>query len=302
MFTTRLKSLLPLFVEKEGVTVITILIDLLVGAAIGLTLGLLGGGGSILTVPALVYLVGQSPQMAVTASLIIVGANSLLGAYFHRAQGTLNWRVALTFGGVGMIAAYWSAGLSHLFSSTMLLILFALLMIVVGALMILRKTPTENASKPHSWPATLLSGAGVGILTGFLGVGGGFLIVPALVMLVGLPMRQAVGTSLVIIAMNSLAGLLGHLGQTSIDYVTITLFVVAGLGGTFLGTALTKVIRAEQLRRLFAGFVIVLALFLLYDNVPKLLPIHAKETTKETTTHWETNELVKVSASPVIAG
>lgn len=249
---------------------IAILTDLLVGCAIGLTLGLLGGGGSILTVPALVYLVGQSPQVAVTASLIIVGANSVLGAYFHRAQGTLNWRVALTFGGVGMIAAYWSAGLSHLFSSTMLLILFAILMLVVGALMILRKTPAEQPHNAHSWFVILASGASVGVLTGFLGVGGGFLIVPALVMLVGLPMRQAVGTSLVIIAMNSLAGLLGHLNQTAIDYVTVALFVVAGLAGTFLGVSLTKVIRAEQLRRLFAGFVILLALFLLYDNLPKL--------------------------------
>ena len=247
-----------------------ILLDLLVGCAIGLTLGLLGGGGSILTVPALVYLIGQSPQVAVTASLIIVGANSMLGAYFHRAQGTLNWRVALTFGGVGMVAAYFAAGLSHLFSSTMLMILFALLMIAVGALMILRKTPNEEEHHSQNWLVILVSGAGVGILTGFLGVGGGFLIVPALVMLVGLPMRQAVGTSLVIIAMNSLAGLLGHLNQTTIDYMTVSLFVVAGLAGTFMGVSLTKVIRAEQLRRLFAGFVILLALFLLYDNLPKL--------------------------------
>lgn len=256
--------------KKEKVTVIAILIDLLVGCTIGLTLGLLGGGGSILTVPALVYLVGQSPQVAVTASLIIVGANSLLGAYFHRAQGTLNWRVALTFGGVGMIAAYWAAGLSHLFSSTMLLILFAVLMLVVGTLMILRKTPAEETHSTRSWVVILASGAGVGLLTGILGVGGGFLIVPALVMLVGLPMRQAVGTSLVIIAMNSLAGLLGHLGQTALDYGTISLFVAAGLAGTFLGVYLTKMIRAEQLRRMFAGFVILLALFLLYDNLPKL--------------------------------
>lgn len=257
---------------------IAILTDLLVGCAIGLTLGLLGGGGSILTVPALVYLVGQSPQVAVTASLIIVGANSLLGAYFHRAQGTLNWRVALTFGGVGMIAAYLAAGLSHLFSSTMLLILFAVLMIVVGTLMIFRKTPGEEAHHSQNWLVILASGAGVGVLTGFLGVGGGFLIVPALVMLVGLPMRQAVGTSLVIIAMNSLAGLLGHLNQTAIDYVTIALFVAAGLAGTFMGVSLTKVIRAEQLRRLFAGFVILLALFLLYDNLPKLYASAATHT------------------------
>jgi len=249
---------------------IAILTDLLIGCVIGLTLGLLGGGGSILTVPALVYLVGQSPQVAVTASLMIVGTNSLLGAYFHRAQGTLNWRVALSFGGAGMIAAYWAAGLSQLFSSTMLLILFALLMLGVGALMLMRKTPIEKPHSSHNWLVILASGAVVGILTGFLGVGGGFLIVPALVMLVGLPMRQAVGTSLVIIAMNSLAGLLGHLNQTTIDYVTVALFVVAGLIGTFLGVSLTKIIRPDQLRRLFAGFVILLALFLLYDNLPKL--------------------------------
>ncbi|MEZ4621310.1 MAG: sulfite exporter TauE/SafE family protein [Caldilineaceae bacterium] len=103
-----------------------------------------------------------------------------------------------------------------------------------------------------------------------MGVGGGFLIVPALVMLVGLPMRQAVGTSLVVIAMNSLAGILGHLSQGQLDYATIGLFVVAGMAGTFAGTSLARRIQSDALRRLFAVFVILLALFLLYDNLPKL--------------------------------
>ena len=107
------------------------LLDLVLGFAIGLSLGLLGGGGSILTVPMLVYLVGQTPQAAVTASLAIVGANSVLGALFHRAQGTLNWRVALAFGSSGMIASYLSAGLSKLFSAAALLVAFAVLMIVI---------------------------------------------------------------------------------------------------------------------------------------------------------------------------
>ncbi|HRW07770.1 MAG TPA: sulfite exporter TauE/SafE family protein [Caldilineaceae bacterium] len=248
----------------------SILIDLLVGGVIGLTLGLLGGGGSILTVPALVYIIGQTPQVAVTASLVIVGANSLLGAFFHRAQGTLNWRVALVFGGVGMVAAYFAAGLSHLLSSTLLLVLFALLMLVVGGLMIFRKTPSDGEHVAHGWFITVVAGLAVGVLTGFLGVGGGFLIVPALVMLVGLPMRQAVGTSLVVIAMNSLAGILGHLSQTQLDYMTISLFVLAGMAGTFAGTWLARRIQAEHLRRLFAAFVILLAIFLLYDNLPKL--------------------------------
>ncbi|OUC09618.1 hypothetical protein RY27_01755, partial [Litorilinea aerophila] len=158
-------------------------IDLALGFAIGVSLGLLGGGGSILTVPALVYVVGQTPQAAVTASLMIVGANSALGAMMHRAQGTLNWRVAIVFGGVGMAAAYLSAGWSHWVSPTTLMILFALLMLVVGLFMILKPQPANEEGQGRGWVATMLSGAVVGVLTGFLGVGGGFLIVPALVML-----------------------------------------------------------------------------------------------------------------------
>ena len=170
------------------------LIDGLLGFAIGLALGFLGGGGSILTVPALVYIVGQSPQAAVTASLVIVGANAGMGAMLHRNQNTLNWRVALLFGGVGMVTAYFAAGLSGLVAPNVLLSLFALLMLVVGTLMLLQKSPIRADEPLRSGWVTALSGAGVGVLTGFLGVGGGFLIVPALVMLVGLPIRQAVGT------------------------------------------------------------------------------------------------------------
>lgn len=247
------------------------ILDSLLGFVIGLTLGFLGGGGSILTVPALVYLVGQSPQAAVTASLMIVGMNSALGAFFHRTQGTQNWRVALLFGGAGMVAAYLSAGLSKLLPSTVLLVLFALLMLLVGGLMIFSKPPQTQEQSTLPWLTTLVSGAGVGVLTGFLGVGGGFLIVPALVMLVGLPIRQAVGTSLIVIAMNSLAGFLGHLDGASIDLGVVTIFVVAGLFGSLAGTRLTKLIKPDQLRTSFALFVMLLAVFLLYDNLQKLV-------------------------------
>jgi uncharacterized protein len=248
-----------------------ILIDIALGVMIGLTLGLLGGGGSILTVPALVYIVGQSPQAAVTASLIIVGMNSMMGTFFHRAQGTLNWKVALVFGGAGMFIAYLAAGLSKLFPGAVLLLLFALLMLVVGAFMLLRQSPTDEVRAMCSWPIVVASGAGVGLLTGLLGVGGGFLIVPALVMLVGLPIQQAVGTSLIVITMNSLAGFLGHLNSLAIDYTTIALFVAAGLIGTLLGAQLAKRVHPQQLRQMFAGFVILLAMFLLYDNVGKIV-------------------------------
>ena len=247
----------------------TLALDLALGFGIGLSLGLLGGGGSILTVPALVYLVGQTPQAAVSTSLAIVGANSLLGASFHRAQGTLNWRVALLFGGAGMLAAYLAAGLARLFSPAALLTAFALLMLVIAGVMAAPRALAPAAGAPKLGVA-VLSGVGVGLLTGLLGVGGGFLIVPALVMLVGLPMAQAVGTSLVIIAMNSLAGLLGHWGSP-LDLTVTGVFVAAGLGGTALGARLANRWPADQLRRAFALLVVGLAVFLLADNFPKLL-------------------------------
>ncbi len=246
-------------------------LDLVLGFGIGLSLGLMGGGGSLLTVPALVYLVGQTPQAAVTTSLAIVGANSLMGASFHRAQGTLNWTVALSFGGAGMLVAYLAAGLSTMMPDALLLVAFAILMLLVGILLLTRgNREAAGFDSPRPLPIVIASGAGVGLLTGILGVGGGFLIVPALVMLVGLPMQMAVGTSLIIIAMNSLAGFLGHAGDGSLNLTLTLIFTVAGLLGTFVGARLNKRLPAWKLQKVFAGFVIVLALFLLYDNLPHI--------------------------------
>jgi uncharacterized protein len=254
------------------------LMNCFLGFTIGLILGFLGGGGSILTVPALVYIVGQSPQAAVSASLIIVGSNAAIGALFHHQHGQhqehpqqmLNWPVALVFGGVGMVTAYFSAGLSQLISPVMLMILFALLMLVVGAFMVLSRTPQCQENGTRGWSVVVASGAGVGVLTGFLGVGGGFLIVPALVMLVGLPIHQAVGTSLVVIAMNSMAGFMGHLAGTTFDTELITTFVAAGFVGAFVGARLGRILKPQQLRTSFAVFVMILAVFLLVDNLGKL--------------------------------
>lgn len=250
-----------------------IALDLLLGFAIGLSLGLLGGGGSILTVPALVYLVGQSPQAAVTTSLAIVGVNSALGVFFHNMEGTCNWRVALVFGGGGMAAAYLAAGLSKFFSPAALMIAFALLMILIGVYMLAQRDRTpqaENKSRTN-WPLVALGGTGVGVLTGILGVGGGFLIVPALVLLVGLPMSQAVGTSLIVIAANSFAGLAGHISTPGFNLNLTLIFVAAGLAGTFAGSRLANRLPASRLRQAFAAFVILLAIFLLFDNLPKVV-------------------------------
>jgi uncharacterized membrane protein YfcA len=249
-------------------------LELSLGFAIGLSLGLLGGGGSILTVPALVYFIGQTPHAAVTTSLAIVGANSLMGASFHRAQGTLDWTVALVFGGAGMLVAYFASGISKMLPPAVLLIAFALLMLVIGVVMLLRRKNVDHeprATRPL-W-VVLASGAGVGLLTGVLGVGGGFLIVPALVMLVGLPMQAAVGTSLIVIAMNSLAGLAGHLSTEPFNIVLTLVFTLAGLAGTFAGAQLSKRLPAQKLQKAFAWFVIALAIFLLVDNLTKFLKV-----------------------------
>jgi len=175
-----------------------------------------------------------------------------------------------------MVVAYLSAGISKRISPALLMVLFALLMLIIGGLMIFqkRRDPPERAipqpAKRRSMWITLTSGTGVGLLTGILGVGGGFLIVPALVMLVRLPMVQAVGTLLAIIAANSLAGLAGHLnGQ--VDLLVIVLFGIAGILGTFTGSRLGHRLPARRLRQLFALFVIALALFLMVDNLPKLI-------------------------------
>jgi uncharacterized membrane protein YfcA len=250
-----------------------LVLDLLLGFGIGLSLGLLGGGGSILTVPALVYLVGQSPQAAVTTSLAIVGANSALGVFFHNMEGTCNWRVALIFGAGGMAAAYLAAGLSKFFSPAALMITFALLMILIGVYMLAQRDRVTQAKNPNhpNWPLVALGGIAVGLLTGLLGVGGGFLIVPALVLLVGLPMSQAVGTSLIVIAANSFAGLAGHISTPGFDLNLTLTFVAAGLAGTFSGSRLANKLPASRLRQAFAVFVIILAVFLLFDNLSKVV-------------------------------
>ena len=241
--------------------------ELFLGLIIGIVLGLLGGGGSILTVPALVYLLGQSPQAAITASLVIVGSNSVLGAVLYTRRGTPDWRVALTFGGAGMLAAYATASISDQISSQALMLAFAGLMLVVGGIMIFRRASDSEERTPGGLLTVLGSGLIVGALTGFLGVGGGFLIVPALVMLVGLPMQQAVGTSLIVIAMNSFAGLMGHMGDSALNLGLIGAFAGAGFIGIFAGSWLNCRLPTEFLKRAFAVFVIGLAVVLLADNI-----------------------------------
>lgn len=250
----------------------TTLLAVILGGLIGLSLGMLGGGGSILTVPALVYVLGQDPHAAVSASLVIVGLNALTGAWFHRRAGHVRLKAAALFGGVGLAAAFVGARLSKLLPSALLLVLFALLMLVVAGLMLRGGGPRHtDAEAAPVWWKVLLGGLGVGFLTGFLGVGGGFLIVPALVLLLRMDMRDAVGSSLVVIALNSAAGVLGHLGESGVSWLIIGLLLAGGLPGLLLGSRLAHRVPVARLRQGFAVLVILLGGALLVANLPKLV-------------------------------
>ena len=231
---------------------------------IGLSLGLLGGGGSILAVPILVYVARLDVHTAIGMSLAIVGATALVGALAQARAGRVSLRAALSFGVAGMLSAPLGARGTHLVPGRTLLVLFAALMVVVGGLMLRPRADTTGRSA--AFAATAAAGCAVGLLTGFLGVGGGFLIVPALTLLTGLPIRTAIGTSLLVIAMNSASGLLGHLQQGALPAGPTAAFTAAAAVGALAGIQLGAGLDAERLRRAFAVFVIAVGLLLLARN------------------------------------
>lgn len=247
----------------------------ILGALIGLALGMLGGGGSILTVPILVYLLGLDAHIAVATSLVIVGINAVAGAGMHLRERHVRLKQALFFGAYGIPAAFVGARLSRFLSGPTLLVLFAVLMLVVAALMLRRSAPPAWQGSATSGWRVVLGGLSVGFLTGFLGVGGGFLIVPALVLLLGMEMPEAVGSSLVVIALNSVAGLLGHLDNSALPWTLIGIFAISGLVGLRVSSWTTHWIPPGRLRQSFALFVVALALVLLAINLPAVVTAYA---------------------------
>ena len=242
---------------------------LALAALIGVALGLLGGGGSILTVPVLVYVLGYAAKPAIAMSLPIVGITALVGALLHWRRGNVRPGTAALFGVVAMVGAFAGARLARLVPGGVQLVLLALLMLVAAGAMLRGSKPVATEGKP---PTTshhaLVAGValGVGALTGLVGIGGGFLIVPALVLLLGVPMRAAVGTSLLVIAMNSAAGLLGHLGTVAIDWPFLARFTAVAIAGTLAGTIATGRVPQAALRRGFAVLLLVVGAFVLYGN------------------------------------
>lgn len=242
-----------------------LLLALALASLIGVSLGVLGGGGSILAVPVLVYVARMDVHAAIGSSLAIVGATALVGGVAHARKGRADLRAAALFGGAGMLGAPLGALATHAVAPRALLLLFALLMLAVGALMLRGRPPARPAVRPH--PAALpFAGLGVGLLTGFLGVGGGFLIVPALTLLGGLPIHRAVGTSLLVIAASGVAGLLGHLRQGEMALGPTAAFTASAILGALFGVRVGAGLDPGRLRRAFALFVVLVGLALLARN------------------------------------
>jgi uncharacterized membrane protein YfcA len=246
----------------------------------GLSLGLIGGGGSILTVPILVYLFGVDPVLSTVYSLFVVGLTSLVGSFSHFKSGNVHLKTAAVFGLPSILSVYatrkfivpiipdpfFSIGSLTFTKPLFVMVLFAILMLLASISMIRKpkKETGESKEVKYNYPLIFVEGLLVGGVTGLVGAGGGFLIIPALVLLAGLPMKQAVGTSLLIIGLKSLIGFTGDLGSGQlIDYRFMLLFSSFAMVGILVGSYFTRFIPSEKLKPVFGWFVLVMGLYIL---------------------------------------
>lgn len=234
---------------------------------VGVSLGLLGGGGSILTVPLLAYVAGMEAKQAIATSLLVVGVTSAVSTLSHARAGRVQWRSGLMFGAAGMVGAYLGGLLSFVVAGSVLLTAFTVVMIATGIAMIKGRKTCEPTTRTLPVAKVLLMGLGVGVVTGAVGAGGGFLVVPALALLGGLPMPVAVGTSLLVITMNSAAGLAGHLSTVPIDWTIAGAVTAAAVLGSLLGTRLIAHVDPEAVRRAFGWFVLLMAALILGQEI-----------------------------------
>ena len=248
---------------------------------IGISLGLIGGGGSILTVPVLVYIFHLQPKLATSYSLFIVGITSLVGAIFNFTKGLVDYKTALLFGISSISTVFFTrkfivhaipenlivTGDFTLSASLVTMVLFAILMLLSSWSMIHNNknqlTEKEFSIKQYALPKLMAYGIGVGLVTGLLGAGGGFLIIPTLVLLIGLPMKKAIGTSLLIIAMNSLLGFTGDIGEVPMDWKLLLTLTAIAIAGVFTGIAISKKISGEKLKKGFGWFVLLMGFYIL---------------------------------------
>lgn len=253
-------------------------------ALIGLSLGLIGGGGSILTVPVLVYLFDLSPVIATSYSLFIVGSASLVGALNSMRKGLVNFRTAGLFGVSSVVTVFLTRKMilpaipEQLFSiygvqvteSLLTMILFAMLMILASVSMIRNGQKVEKKLpeiRNPRLPGLILYGVLIGLVTGLLGAGGGFILIPALIFFVGLSMKEAIGTSLLIIAINSLAGFTGDLGHFRMDFCLLAEITGIAMAGILVGGALSRKIDGDKLKKGFGWFVGSMGLYILVKEI-----------------------------------
>jgi len=248
----------------------------LLAICIGISLGLIGGGGSILAAPILIYVMSVPPQSAFAMTLVIVGFASVIGAIPHWRQGNVNLNTVILFSPAAMLGAYLGARLVSLpfITPTIQLITFGVVMLIASITMIRKGSkPAESTLKKADrqtnhlfvprWLAIAIEGLAVGVLTGFIGIGGGFLVIPALVLLGNVPMKEAVGTSLIILALKSVTGFAGYVGNVPIDWNLLISFTIASSIGILAGSYLNQFVSAKQLEKGFGYFVLVVAIFVL---------------------------------------
>ncbi len=246
------------------------------GIVIGLSLGLTGAGGSIITIPILLYLLKMNVHSATGTSLVVVGVSALAGAiqYMSGKQKYVHWKISIVFSIAGIFGAFLGSYVNSLLPAKIILYGFSILMFIIGILMIRQKEykskenlqasiSLSNVKGFSAWVKFILSGFGIGLLTGFFGVGGGFLIVPTLVLILNFPMKDAIATSLLVIALNCLWGILSRLsGVGSIEIAKAIYISIGAIIGIAVGVIIAKKIKTVYLRRIFSYFVIILAIYM----------------------------------------
>jgi uncharacterized membrane protein YfcA len=245
----------------------TIFLGLILGAVVGATLGLIGAGGAILAVPGLVAILGLSATAATTSSTIIVGSAALAGALRRRNTGTVDVKIGLTFSAIGILGNFIGTLLLKIIPENVIMIIFALLMFGAGYAMCCRENPQPSAEKPR-WHLIVIAATFVGILTGLLGIGGGFLIVPALILFLKVPMKVAAGTSLVAITANSLiAFFLRFEFWDQIPVVEVAVFTISAITASLLLTPVAGKLNAKVMQKIFSVVIVLVAIYTLFKNI-----------------------------------